>query len=31
MPQNNLTGLPEDDRLEVIGVRSVIDALEALF
>jgi DNA repair protein RadA/Sms len=31
MPQNNLSGLPEDDRLEVIGVRSVIDALEALF
>jgi DNA repair protein RadA/Sms len=31
MPQNNLTGLPQDDRLEVIGVRSVIDALEALF
>jgi DNA repair protein RadA/Sms len=31
MPQNNLTGLPDDDRLEVIGVRSVVDALEALF
>lgn len=31
LPQNNLSGLPEDDRLEVIGVRSVIDALEALF
>jgi DNA repair protein RadA/Sms len=31
MPRNNLTGLPEDDRLEIIGVRSVIDALEALF
>jgi DNA repair protein RadA/Sms len=31
MPQNNLSGLPEDDRLEIIGVRSVIDALEALF
>jgi DNA repair protein RadA/Sms len=31
MPQNNLNGLPEDDRLEVVGVRSVIDALDALF
>jgi len=31
MPQNNLSGLPQDDRLEIIGVRSVIDALEALF
>ncbi|MBO0797536.1 MAG: DNA repair protein RadA [Blastocatellia bacterium] len=31
LPQNNLSGLPEDDRLQVIGVRSVIDALEALF
>jgi DNA repair protein RadA/Sms len=31
MPQNNLTGIEKDDRLEIIGVRSVIDALEALF
>ncbi len=31
MPQNNLSGLPEDDRLKIIGVRSVTDALEALF
>jgi DNA repair protein RadA/Sms len=31
LPKNNLSGLPEDDRLEVIGVRSVADALEALF
>jgi DNA repair protein RadA/Sms len=31
IPQNNLSGLPQDDRLEVIGVRSVTDALEALF
>ncbi len=31
MPQNNMSGLPEDDRLELIGVRSVIDALDALF
>jgi DNA repair protein RadA/Sms len=31
LPKNNLSGLPEDDRLEVIGVRSVSDALEALF
>jgi DNA repair protein RadA/Sms len=31
LPKNNLNGLPEDDRLEVIGVRSVGDALEALF
>jgi DNA repair protein RadA/Sms len=31
MPQNNLAGLPQDDRLEIIGVRSVTDALEALF
>jgi DNA repair protein RadA/Sms len=31
MPQNNLSGLPGDDRLEIIGVRSVVDALEALF
>jgi DNA repair protein RadA/Sms len=31
MPQNNLSGLEEDDRVEIIGVRSVVDALEALF
>jgi DNA repair protein RadA/Sms len=31
LPKNNLSGLPEDDRLEVIGVRSVSDALDALF
>lgn len=31
MPKNNLTGLPEDDRLEIIGIRSVADALDALF
>jgi DNA repair protein RadA/Sms len=31
LPKNNLTGLSEDDRLEVIGVRSVSDALDALF
>ncbi|MBL8189720.1 MAG: DNA repair protein RadA, partial [Acidobacteria bacterium] len=31
LPKNNLTGLPEDDRLEVIGIRSVADALDALF
>ncbi len=31
MPQNNLSGLEEDDRVETIGVRSVVDALEALF
>ena len=31
IPKNNLTGLPEDDRLEIIGVRSVADALDALF
>jgi DNA repair protein RadA/Sms len=31
VPQNNLSGLEEDDRLEVIGVRSVVEALEALF
>jgi hypothetical protein len=26
-----LTGLEKDDRIEVIGVRSVNDALDALF
>jgi len=31
MPLNNLSGLPTDDRLEVVGVRSVADALEAVF
>ncbi|MFN0085333.1 MAG: DNA repair protein RadA [Blastocatellia bacterium] len=31
LPKNNLSGLPEDDRLEVIGVRSVSEALDALF
>ena len=31
LPKNNLSGLPEDDRLEVIGVRSLSDALDALF
>jgi DNA repair protein RadA/Sms len=31
MPQNNMSGLTEDDRLEIIGVRSVVEALESLF
>ena len=31
MPKNNLAGLEPDDRIEVIGVRSVTDALDALF
>ncbi len=31
IPNNNLTGIEADDRLEVIGVRSVVEALEALF
>ena len=31
MPKNNLAGLEQDDRIEVIGVRSVTDALDALF
>jgi DNA repair protein RadA/Sms len=31
MPQNNLSGMEKDDRVETIGVRSVVDALEALF
>ena len=31
VPQNNLPGLEMDDRLEVIGARSVVEALEALF
>ncbi len=31
LPKSNLSGLPEDDRLEIIGVRSVSDAIDALF
>lgn len=31
MPKNNLTGLEKDSNIEIIGVRSVIDALDALF
>jgi DNA repair protein RadA/Sms len=31
LPKSNVTGLPEDDRIEVIGVRSVTDALDAIF
>jgi DNA repair protein RadA/Sms len=31
LPQNNLGGLEEDDRVEVVGVRSVVEALDALF
>jgi DNA repair protein RadA/Sms len=31
LPQNNLSGIAADDRLEIIGVRSVVDALEAIF
>jgi len=31
IPQGNLTGLEYDDGIEVIGVRNVADALEALF
>jgi len=31
LPRNNLSGLSEDDRLEVISVRSVSEALDALF
>jgi DNA repair protein RadA/Sms len=31
MPKNNLPGLEKDDRIEVIGVRSVTDALDVLF
>lgn len=31
LPQNNLGGLKEDDRIEIIGVRSVVEALDALF
>lgn len=31
MPQTNLSGLEADESLEIIGVRSVIDAFDALF
>jgi len=31
IPQGNLTGLEYDDGIEVIGVRNVADAIEALF
>jgi DNA repair protein RadA/Sms len=31
MPQTNISGLEPDESLEVIGVRSVIDAFDALF
>jgi DNA repair protein RadA/Sms len=31
MPQGNITGLEYDDGIEVIGVKNVIEALEALF
>lgn len=31
MPQNNIAGLEADRSLEIIGVRSVLDAFEALF
>ena len=31
MPQGNLTGLEYDDGIEIVGVRDVSDALEALF
>jgi len=31
MPQGNITGLEYDDGIEVIGVRNVIEALEAMF
>jgi DNA repair protein RadA/Sms len=31
MPHGNITGLDYDDGIEVIGVRNVSDALEALF
>ena len=31
MPKNNLTGLEKDSNIEIIGVRSVMDALDALF
>lgn len=31
MPLNNVGGLPVDDRLDIVGVRSVTDALDAIF
>jgi predicted ATP-dependent serine protease len=31
IPHGNLTGLEYDDGIEVVGVRNVADALEALF
>ncbi|MEP7270410.1 MAG: DNA repair protein RadA [Acidobacteriota bacterium] len=31
MPQNNVAGLEPDESLEIIGVRSVIEAFDALF
>ncbi|MFN0122263.1 MAG: DNA repair protein RadA [Blastocatellia bacterium] len=31
MPKNNLAGLEPDDRLTLVGVRSVAEALEAIF
>jgi DNA repair protein RadA/Sms len=31
IPNGNLTGLEYDDGIEVVGVRNVGDALEALF
>ena len=31
MPQGNITGLEYDDGIEVIGVRNVVEALEAMF
>ena len=31
MPQTNISGLEPDESLEIIGVRSVIDAFDALF
>ena len=31
IPQNNLSGLESDDRVEIIGVRSIVEALDALF
>ena len=31
IPQNNMSGLESDDRVEIIGVRSIVEALDALF
>ena len=31
MPQTNVAGLERDDSLEIIGIRSVIEAFDALF